>query len=200
MRTREELRRRSVFLNIPFDASYERLFVALISSLVAIGRTPRCVLEVPERGDGRLDRIFRLIRSCSVSVHDLSRVGVPVRFNMPFELGIAFALRRIDGHEFVLLEAERHRLQRTLSDLNGIDPGIHNATCAGIVSCVLSSLAKPPRNPDPAEIDQMRRKLWKTVPYLKTRHHRTSIFCRAIFEELVSGATLLAQRQGLIAA
>ena len=123
MRSREELRRRSVFLNLPFDKSYERLFVAMISALVAIGRTPRCVLEVPEQGDGRLARILHLIRSCSVSVHDLSRVGLPARFNMPFELGIAFTLRRIDGgrHRFVLLEAKGHRLQKTLSDLNGID-------------------------------------------------------------------------------
>jgi len=63
MRTREELRRRSVFLNLPLDKSYERLFVAMISALVAIGRTPRCVLEVPEQGDGRLARILHLIRS-----------------------------------------------------------------------------------------------------------------------------------------
>jgi hypothetical protein len=97
MRNQAELRRRSVFLNIPFDTSYEPLFIALISALVAIGRTPRCVLEVPEQGEGRLRRIFDLIRRCHVSVHDLSRVGLPVRFNMPFELGLAFALRRMNG-------------------------------------------------------------------------------------------------------
>jgi hypothetical protein len=95
MRPPRELRRRSVFLNVPFDESYEPLFVALISALVALGRIPRCVLELPEMGSGRLARILQLIRSCSISIHDLSRVGLPVRFNMPFELGIAVALSRI---------------------------------------------------------------------------------------------------------
>src|SRR5438093_5118087 len=91
-----DLRRRSVFLNVPFDKSYEPLFVGLISALVALGRTPRCVLELPEMGQGRLVRILRLIQSCGVSIHDLSRVGLPVRFNMPFELGIAVALARVN--------------------------------------------------------------------------------------------------------
>jgi hypothetical protein len=200
VRTREELRRRSVFLNLPFDESYEPLFVALISALVAIGRTPRCVLEVPEQGEGRLTRIFNLIRSCSVSLHDLSRVGLPVRFNMPFEMGIAFAVRRIDGqHRFVLLEAKRHRLQKTLSDLNGIDPGIHGGTVAGMISCVLSSLAKPRRNPDPRQIEHVRRELWRTVPFLKRSHHRSNVYSRALFYDLVGGATMLAGKEGLIA-
>jgi hypothetical protein len=73
---------------------------------------------------------------------------------MPFELGIAFALKRIDGHKFVLLEAKRHRLQKTLSDTNGIDPGIHDGTATGMISCVLSSLAKPTRNPEPGQIER----------------------------------------------
>ena len=201
MRTWDELRRRSVFLNLPFDESYEKLFVALISAIVAIGRTPRCVLEVPEQGQGRLSRIFSLIRSCAVSLHDLSRVGLPVRFNMPFEMGIAFALSRLDGrHRFVLMEAKRHRLQKTLSDLNGIDPGIHGGTTAGVISCVLSSLAKPRGNPDPQQIEEIRRELWKTVPFLKKSHHRSTVYSRALFYEIVEGASMLARKERLIAA
>jgi hypothetical protein len=190
-----------VFLNFPFDKSYEPLFVSLIAALVALGRTPRCVLEVPETGDGRLVRIFRLIRSCPVSIHDLSRVGLPVRFNMPFELGIAVALARIDkDHDFIMLEAERHRLQRTLSDVNGIDPGIHSSTVKGIISCVLSHLGKPRGNPLPRQVENIHRQLWKTVPFLKRTHGRSNIYSRAIFGELVGGAILLARKDGLIAA
>src|SRR5436190_1405292 len=117
MRFRRLAEQRSVFLNVPFDKAYESIFVALISSLVAIGRNPRCVLEIPERGEGRLVRILRLIRSCPVSIHDLSRVGLPARFNMPFELGIAFTLARIEkNHDFIMLEAVRHRLLRGESE------------------------------------------------------------------------------------
>ncbi len=123
MKSGREANRRGVFLNVPFDQDSEPQRVALVSALAALGRTPRSVLEVPEQGDGRLVRIFGLMRQCPVSIHDLSRVELPVRFNMPFELGIAFALSRLErSHKFVLLEAKRHRLQKTLSDVNGIDP------------------------------------------------------------------------------
>jgi hypothetical protein len=100
----------------------------------------------------------------------------------------------------VMLEAERHRLQRTLSDLNGIDPGIHGGTIMGMISCVLSSLAKTAKNPDPNQIERIRRQLWKTVPVLKRRHRRTTIYSRAIFGDLVGGATFLATKEGLIEA
>ena len=164
MPSRTHAKRRSVFLNFPFNKSYEPLFVALIAALVAIGRMPRCVLEVPEMGDGRLARIFGLIRSCPVSIHDLSAVGLPVRFNMPFELGMAVTLKKIDhDHEFIMLEAKRHRLQTTLSDMNGIDPGIHGATVNGIIACVLSHLGKPHGNPTHGQVKKIHRELWKTV-------------------------------------
>lgn len=171
----------------------------MISAIVAIGRTPRCVLEVPEQGDGRLARLLDLMRSCSVSLHDLSRVGLPVRFNMPFELGIAFALRRFErNHKFVLLETKRHRLQTTLSDLNGFDPGIHGGTSTGMISCILSSMGKPGKNPDLRQIQRIRRNLWKTVPFIKRHHRRANIYSRAIFEEIVQAAILLAKSERLI--
>ena len=41
--------------------------------------------QEPEMGDGRQTRILDLMQSCSFSIHDLSRAGMPVRFNLPFE-------------------------------------------------------------------------------------------------------------------
>jgi hypothetical protein len=194
-----ETKPRGVFLNVPFDQDYEPLFVALISALAALGRTPRLVLEVPEQGDGRLARIFGLMRECPVSIHDLSRVELPARFNMPFELGIAVALSRIErSHKFVLLEAKRHRLQKTLSDVNGIDPGIHNAAVKGVISCVLSHLGKSQGNPDARTVASIHRQLWKTTPSLKAIHGRANIYSRSIFSELVDGAIRLAKNEGLV--
>jgi len=199
MRSGLDANRLSVFLNVPFDKDYEPLFVGLISALAALGRTPRSVLEVPEQGEGRLARIFGLIRQCPVSIHDLSRVELPVRFNMPFELGIAVALSRIErSHKFVLLEAKRHRLQKTLSDVNGIDPGIHNAAVRGVISCVLSHLGKPQGNPDAKRVASTHRQLWKIIPSLKAIHGRTNIYSRSIFTELVEAATRLAKKEGLV--
>jgi hypothetical protein len=157
------------------------------------------VLEVPEQGDGRLVRILHLLRSCPVSIHDLSRVGLPVRFNMPFELGIAVALSRIEGgHKFIMLEAKRHRLQQTLSDANGIDPGIHGGTVRGVISCVLSHLGKPRGNPDPNTVAHIHRQIWKATPFFKRTHGRANIYSRSIFGELVAGANKLARKEGLI--
>ncbi len=119
---------------------------------------------------------------------------MPARFNMPFELGIAFALRRLErNHKFLLLEAKRHRLQKTLSDLNGIDPAIHSGTTAGIISCILSSLGEPFGNPDPRSVESVRRQLAKVVPILKTHHGRDNVYSRAIFRDLVNGAVMLAR-------
>jgi hypothetical protein len=194
-----EAKRRGVFLKVPFDQDYEPLFVALIGALAALGRMPHSVLEVPEQGEGRLARIFGLMRQCPVSIHDLSRVELPVRFNMPFELGIAFALSCLEkSHKFVLLEAKRHRLQKTLSDVNGIDPGIHHAAVRGVISCVLSHLGESRGNPDAKTVAGIHREPWKTIPSLKAIHGRANIYSRSIFTELVDGATRLAKNEGLV--
>ncbi|HUP90049.1 MAG TPA: hypothetical protein VM100_11880, partial [Longimicrobiales bacterium] len=144
---------KAVFLNVPFDRGYEPQFVALISTLIAIGRTPRCVLEVAETGEGRLPRLLDHIRGCEVSVHDLSRVGVPARFNMPFELGLACAVAQLEpGYKFILLERIPFRLQKTLSDINGRDPYIHDGTVHGTISCILEALGPSRDVPDIADV------------------------------------------------
>jgi hypothetical protein len=201
MRSRREANRRGVFLNVPFDRGYERLFVALISALVSIGRVPHCVLEIPEQGTGRLARIFRLIQDCPVSLHDLSRVGRPVRFNMPFELGLAVALSRMERRpKFIILESEQYRLQRTLSDLNGFDPGIHKSSVRGIITCSLAHIGKPHGNPDTQSVLRVHRKLWRAVPEFKRINGRADIYSRPIFALLIDAATILAKKEGLIAA
>ncbi|MCU1260560.1 MAG: hypothetical protein JWO80_3445 [Bryobacterales bacterium] len=63
----------AVFLNIPYDQKFERLYVAYIAGLSALGLVPRVTLGLPT-GDRRLNRILSLIASCRYSIHDLSRV------------------------------------------------------------------------------------------------------------------------------
>lgn len=134
---------RDVFCNFPFDTRYERLYLALIASVVCTGQTPRTVLEIPPSA-GRLDRLLDLISACPFSLHDLSRVQLSTgptrvpRFNMPFELGIAVGLaqRPPRRHQFRLLEERAFRLQHSLSDLNGYDPYIHHGMPAGMYDAV----------------------------------------------------------------
>ncbi|WP_373044740.1 hypothetical protein [Vulgatibacter sp.] len=79
-----------------------------------------------------MNRIYRLLGESQYSIHDLSRVQGSTRrrearFNMPFELGLAYSLRKEKRtHQFLIFEEVRYRLTRTLSDLNGFDPQIHD--------------------------------------------------------------------------
>lgn len=180
-------KRAQVFLNVPYDRSYEKILLALTAALVALGRTPRLTFQVPETGDGRLSRIFKLLKSCPASIHDLSAVGMPVRFNMPFELGLACAIREQTGqHNFLVLEKQPHRLQKHLSDLGGVDPKIHHGTVRGAIRAVLDVLSKPGENPSLTEIMRGYRRLSKRVPLLKKRHDTKSLFNTRIFGELVA--------------
>lgn len=193
---------RAVFLNVPFDKGYEPLFIAIIATLVAIGRIPRSVLEIADDGQGRLRRIMKQMEACRVSLHDLSRVGNPARFNMPFELGIAYALRVYRSgpkrYLFVLLESEPYRLSRTLSDLAGHDPVIHNGKPMGVISAILDNLGSRRAGPSPSDVYLLWKRLMKVSRDLKAEHHRETIFSRSLFNLLVASATELAVEADLI--
>jgi len=190
----------SVFLNIPYDKSYEKLFVAEISTIVALGRKPRATLEITETGQGRLNRIIGLLESCRVSVHDLSRVGMPVRFNMPFELGLGFALRQYQGdYKILVLEKEPYRLLRTLSDYSGRDPLIHEGKPKILISCILDALGTDSDDPTASEVYQIWRDVWRVGKELKQDHNREDIYYPTIFRELVAAAADLAVAEGLLA-
>jgi hypothetical protein len=184
----------SVFLNVPFDAGYERVFVALIAGLCVLGCKPRSVLEIPSTKD-RLHRLLGLLRSCRLSIHDVSRVsGYPPRFNMPFELGLAAAigLGRWSRHDFFVLERRPYRVQRTLSDLNGYDAHVHGGTPEGAIAVLLDVVGSP-RSPDPEHVRAVARALWIAARDFKRRHRSESVFRPAIFRKLVATGTALSE-------
>ena len=190
----------AIFLNVPYDKSYEPKFIALIASLVALGRKPRCVLEIPELGQGRLRRIVRHLQLCRASVHDLSSVGAPARFNMPFELGLAYCLNILstsEEYDFVLLEKTPHRISRTLSDLDGHSPFIHEGTPAGVITCMIEAFAGRGA-PSPNAIYSLWRRLMPVSRELKRKYRRTTVFSKPIFESLVVSASLIASAQKMI--
>ncbi len=193
---------RSVFLNVPYDTPYAPLFTALIAGLVALGRAPRCALEA--QGKTRLEQIYGLIAGSRSSISDLSRVtlsgpfSVP-RFNMPFELGIAFALERGSGHRVFVFEEEAHRLQVSLSDMNAFDPQIHGGTEDGIVDCLLDCFGTPSGSPSPAKIRLLSRKVSRVAARAQHERRREDPFTPAIFRALVDAALTYAHRDDLIA-
>lgn len=116
--------RAEVFLNIPYDSKFDRLFLAYVAGISAYGMTPRATLEITD-SSRRLEKILTLERSCRYSVHDLSRVQLDrakprtPRFNMPFELGLCVAdANRRAGQEqnWFVFEAVQNRINKSLSD------------------------------------------------------------------------------------
>lgn len=141
----------NVFINCPFDVEFESLFHAIVFAVIQCGYTVRCALEADDTGATRIDRIYRLIEDCRFGVHDISRIehdtvnNLP-RFNMPFELGLFLGARRFgarphrDKHCLVL-EAERYRYQKYLSDIAGQDIRQHGNDPAKAVGAVRDWLA-----------------------------------------------------------
>lgn len=194
---------RGVFLNFPFDSQYRPLFIALIAGLAALGRTPRCVLEVPSDGQNRLERIYGLLASCSASVHDLSRVTFSAarrlpRFNMPFELGMAYVHSRGLRHRFFVFESEPHRLQATLSDFNGLDPHIHGGTQIGILRCILDCFGTPSGTPPISDLRRLTRDISRITLELQREQGLAHPFHSYVFRQAVGAAAELARSRNLI--
>jgi hypothetical protein len=187
----------SVFLNVPYDRGYQRIFITLVAGLVALGRTPRCVLEVQDLSEARLGRIINLLRECEVSIHDLSRPAG--RLNMPFELGLACALSQLKHeHKFIIFETKRHRANRTLSDLGGFDPHIHQGTTVGMVRCVFSAFGSKNNSVDFSAVIKLDEYLWKYAQQLIKQRKLPDVFDRAVYFKLVEQATNLAKKEKMI--
>lgn len=135
MNARRESFDRNVFINCPFDQDYLPLARALVFSLLKLGFEPRIATERADSGEVRIGKIRELIQISRFSVHDLSRMepmkpeDLP-RFNMPFELGLDLGCRyygnaRQRGKRCLILERDRYRYQKVLSDISGNDIRAH---------------------------------------------------------------------------
>ncbi len=137
---------RSVFINCPFDEDFQPLLHAIVFVVLYLGFEPRLATERDDAGESRLDKIRQLIEESRYSIHDLSRckateAGEIFRLNMPFELGIDYGCRKfLPGREdkrFLILEEERYRFQRALSDISGSDIRSHGGEYDRVMTEVL---------------------------------------------------------------
>ena len=120
-----------VFINCPFDDEFAPTFRALIFTIMACGFRPRSARELDDGGQTRIDKIYSLIEECRFGIHDLSRTELDAvhhlpRFNMPLELGLFLGAKRYGNKDqkakrALVLDVERHRYQRFVSDLAGMD-------------------------------------------------------------------------------
>jgi len=152
-------RKRSVFINCPFDLYYSPLLKALIFAVYDCGFYPITVLDNNDSGELRLKRIEKTISKCSFGVHDISRTeassSIPgqtplPRFNMPFELGLFLGLnsRRNGNHApCLILDTEPNRYDIFLSDISGLDISPHGDSPETLITCIRNWLA-PHNNED----------------------------------------------------
>ena len=131
-----------VFINCPFTLDYLERQRALLFITLAAGCEPLLTLEDGDGAKGRIDKLWEMIGKATLSIHDLSFCTCKCvrkkgkkeieyhRFNMPYELGIAYTLKRqADGLKsntpkpsILLLEENSYDLQKALSDVNAFDP------------------------------------------------------------------------------
>jgi hypothetical protein len=113
--------------------------------------------------------------------------------NMPFEAGLAYAVGWL-GHEHAafILEEQRYRLQRTLSDLNGTDPYIHGGTPNGMVRAVLEMFRRPHRRVRVVDAQRVVARLRITTRDIRRRWDG-NLFRPGAFDELVLAAHQLAE-------
>jgi hypothetical protein len=127
--------KKDVFINCPFDESYNSIFDAILFTTNYCGFKPRCALEKEDSSESRKDKIFKIIEECNFGIHDISRTELNEdklpRFNMPFEFGVfigakQFGSGRQKRKKCIVLDSERYRFQKFLSDISGQDIRSHD--------------------------------------------------------------------------
>jgi hypothetical protein len=181
----------SVFLNIPYDSAFENLYLAYIAGVSAFGLKPRAALEIPTP-DRRLERILALIQKCQYSIHDLSRVQLDrahpctPRFNMPFELGLTVALEKFafHGHEWIVCESVRFRLKKSLTDLDGTDPYVHDGTVRGVFRELGNAFVRNQNQPTVEEMAKVYRILRASFKSILRQAGASHPFNARVFRDL----------------
>lgn len=196
----------SIFLNCPFDDAYRPIFEAIVFAAFDCGYVPRCALEADDAGQVRFEKILAIIRGCRLGVHDISRTELDgtnalPRFNMPFELGLfvgaaRFGVRDQRRKVCLVLDRERYRFQKFISDIAGQDIREHSDDPERAIAQLRAWLAALPRKdvlPGGAAIAGRYREFRSELPDILTKmgvHPQEMVF--ADYTNIVS--TWLSER------
>lgn len=148
---------KSVFINCPFDDAYWDLFRPLVFTVMRLGCIPKYSLERSDSSEARISKITSLIRESQFGIHDVSRCialkkGEMYRLNMPLELGLDMGAKiygapKLQRKKILILEKERYRFQKAISDLSNSDIKAHNEDPNQIVTVVRDWLAQEANAP-----------------------------------------------------
>ncbi len=138
--------RDSVFTNCPFDEEYVPIFRAIVFTVSLCGFVPRSTLEHDDASQVRIEKIYRLIGASPLGIHDVSRTELDAenqlpRFNMPLELGVFLGAKRFGPGQHrskrcLILDRDRYRFQKFISDIAGQDIKSHGNSPEAVVRTV----------------------------------------------------------------
>jgi hypothetical protein len=167
-----------VFINCPFDSKFKPIFDCIVFTVVLCGFRARCALEIDDGSQTRIEKIFAIIEQCRLGIHDLSRTELDrvnrlPRFNMPLELGMFLGVKRGGASlqrrkTCLVLDRERYRFQKFISDIAGQDIRSHNFEQRRAISAVRDWLGASSGKilPGGAEIFRQYRRFMKELPIL----------------------------------
>jgi len=111
------------------------MFDAIVFAVIALNFDARSALERDTGTEERLRKIVRMIGESRFGIHDLSFMRVDrktrlPRYNMAFELGLflgccEYGGRRHTTKSCLILDRQRYRYRKSLSDLSGRDIQAH---------------------------------------------------------------------------
>jgi hypothetical protein len=148
---------RDVFINCPFDPGYQLFFRAIVFVVIRSGFRARCALETDDTTENRFEKICKIINDCRYAIHDISRTELDrklklPRFNISLELGIFLGAKRFGSgthrsKRCIVLDRERYRYQKYISDIAGHDIHSHNSNLNRLMEKVASWLRDQSRDP-----------------------------------------------------
>src|SRR5260370_36275997 len=147
-------KQKSVFLNLPYDHSFQNLFVLYRRNQRTWTHSKSNVRDPwkhsPAGSHSFAYPVLPVFHSFLSRVQLDRHPPATPRFNMPFELGLTVGSkshRSADAHVWFVFERVPWRLQKSLSDLNGTDVYTHGGTPEGVFRTLLSAFVRQRSQP-----------------------------------------------------
>jgi hypothetical protein len=110
---------------------------------------------------------------------------------MPFELGLAVTWAKLNPrhHSWFVFESRLRRVQKSLSDLDGSDPHIHDNTAQGVMREICNAFVRSSAaRPNVPEMMRTYRGLGRKLNAITSAAGARSVFEARIFDDLCFAA------------
>ncbi len=112
---------------------------------------------------------------------------------MPFELGLTVAhAKQVSQHTFYVFEERKHRLSKSLSDLDGTDVYVHGGTLNGLFGQMADAFVRADRQPTVAQMWTIYRKIRVWLPEVLKGSGADTVFRARPFSDLSTFASAVA--------